>query len=84
MERKKMSNKRKENIGVVVSNKMDKTVAVEVKYKMRHPRYQKVFERSKKYYAHDESDSLVVGQKVRIVETRPLSKLKRWRVVEAM
>ena len=76
--------KRKENIGIVVSNKMDKTVAVEVTRKMRHPRYQKVVERTKKYYAHDESDSLEIGQKVRIVETRPLSKLKRWRVVEAM
>jgi len=76
--------KRKENIGVVISNKMDKTVTVEVKRKMRHPRYQKVFERSNKYYAHDESNALAIGQKVRIVETRPLSKLKRWRVVEAM
>jgi len=76
--------KRKENIGIVVSNKMDKTVTVEVTRKIRHPKYQKVFERTKKYYAHDESDSLAIGQKVRIVETRPLSKLKRWRVVEAM
>jgi small subunit ribosomal protein S17 len=75
---------RKENIGVVVSNKMEKTVTVEVSRKMRHDKYQKVIERSKKYYAHDETDSLEVGQKVRIVETRPLSKLKRWRVVEIM
>ena len=80
----KQRNKRKENIGIVVSNKMDKTVTVEVTRKMRHPRYQKVFERSKKYYAHDESNALEIGQKVRIVETRPLSKLKRWRVVETM
>jgi small subunit ribosomal protein S17 len=85
MEQKaKQRGKRKENIGIVVSNKMDKTVAVEVTRKMRHARYQKVVERTKKYYAHDESDSLAIGQKVRIVETRPLSKLKRWRVVEAM
>lgn len=76
--------KRKENIGTVVSNKMDKTVTVEVTRKMRHPKYQKVIERSKKYYAHDETDSLTVGQKVRIMETRPLSKLKRWRVVEVL
>lgn len=76
--------RRKENIGVVVSNKMNKTVTVEVTRKMRHPRYQKVIERSKKYYAHDETDALAIGQKVRIVETRPLSKLKRWRVVEAL
>lgn len=77
-------NKRKELIGVVVSNKMDKTVAVKVSTKMRHPRYQKVIERSKKFYAHDESDSLAIGQKVRMMETRPLSKLKRWRVIEAL
>jgi len=76
--------KRKESIGVVVSNKMTKTVAVEVVRKMRHPRYQKVVNIKKKYYAHDQSDSLAIGQKVKIVETRPLSKLKRWRVVETM
>ena len=76
--------KRKEIVGVVVSNKMNKTVAVEVSRKMRHPKYQKVIERSKKYYAHDETNSLAVGQKVRIMETRPLSKLKRWRVIEAL
>ncbi len=75
---------RKENIGVVVSNKMEKTVAVQVSRKMRHPKYGKVIERSKKYYAHDESNALSVGQKVRIMETRPLSKLKRWRVVEVL
>lgn len=76
--------KRKELVGVVISNKMNKTVTVEVSRKMRHPKYQKVIERSKKYYAHDESNSLAVGQKVRMMETRPLSKLKRWRVVEAL
>ena len=75
---------RKENVGVVISNKMEKTVTVEVSRKVRHPKYQKVFEQKKKYYAHDESDSLEIGQKVRIVGTRPLSKLKRWRVVETM
>lgn len=83
MELSKRGN-RKENIGIVVSNKMEKTVTVEVSRKMRHGKYQKVIERSKKYYAHDETDALEVGQKVRIVETRPLSKLKRWRVVETM
>lgn len=75
---------RKEIVGVVISNKMDKTVTVEVSYKMRHPKYQKVIERTNKYYAHDESNALEVGQKVRMMETRPLSKLKRWRVVEAL
>lgn len=77
-------NNRKEIIGVVISNKMDKTVAVKVSCKIRHPKYQKVVERTNKYYAHDESNSLAIGQKVRLMETRPLSKLKRWRVIEAL
>jgi small subunit ribosomal protein S17 len=77
-------NNRKENVGVVISNKMAKTVTVQVNQKMRHPKYGKVFERSKKLYAHDETNELQVGQKVRVVETRPLSKLKRWRVVEVL
>lgn len=77
-------NQRKENIGVVISNQMDKTVIVRVTHKMRHPKYGKVFERSRKFYAHDETDAVQVGQKVRIMETRPLSKLKRWRVVEVL
>lgn len=76
--------KRKENIGTVIGNKMDKTVVVKVSRKMRHEKYGKVIERSKKYYAHDDSDAVEVGQTVRIVETRPLSKLKRWRVVEVL
>ena len=77
-------NARKEIVGVVISNKMDKTVTVKVSYKMRHPKYQKVIERTNKYYAHDESNSLAIGQKVRMMETRPMSKLKRWRVIEAL
>ena len=76
--------KRKELIGTVISNKMNKTVTVEVSRKMRHPKYQKVIERSNKYYAHDESNALAVGHKVRMMETRPISKLKRWRVIEAL
>jgi small subunit ribosomal protein S17 len=76
--------RRKENIGIVISNKMDKTVTVKVTRKMRHPKYEKVIERSKKYYAQDDTDAVEVGQRVRIVETRPLSKLKRWRVVEVL
>lgn len=75
---------RKENIGVVISNHMTKTVTVRVNRKMRHPKYGKVFERTQKFYAHDDSDAIEVGQKVRIMETRPLSKLKRWRVVEVL
>lgn len=76
--------RRKTTEGIVVSNKMDKTVTVKVTRKMRHIKYGKVVERSKKFYAHDESDAIEVGQKVRIMETRPLSKLKRWRVVEVV
>jgi small subunit ribosomal protein S17 len=72
---------RKENVGVIVSNKMNKTVVVKVTRKLRHKQYGKVIERSKKCYAHNETGALEVGQKVRIMETRPLSKLKRWRVV---
>ncbi|HLB53290.1 MAG TPA: 30S ribosomal protein S17 [Chlamydiales bacterium] len=83
-EENKSRGSKKEHIGVVVSNKMDKTVTVLVSRKMRHPRYEKVIERSKKFYAHDESDAIEIGRKVRIAETRPLSKLKRWRVVEAL
>jgi len=75
---------RKENTGVVISNKMDKTVVVKVTRKIRHAKYGKVIERSKKCYAHDDSDTVEIGQKVRIMETRPLSKLKRWRVVEVL
>lgn len=76
--------RRRENIGVVISNKMNKTVTVKVTRKIRHPRYGKVVERSNKYYAHDDSNNVELGQKVRIMETRPLSKLKRWRVVEVV
>jgi small subunit ribosomal protein S17 len=65
-------------------NQEERGKRIEVTLKMRHPKYQKVIERSKKYYAHDESNALAVGQKVRMMETRPLSKLKRWRVVEAL
>jgi small subunit ribosomal protein S17 len=67
--------------GSVVGAKMAKTVVVCVERRIRHPRYAKVMTTSKKYYAHDESDALQPGDKVTIMETRPLSKLKRWRVV---
>lgn len=67
--------------GTVVSNKMKNTVVVKVDTTVRHPKYDKVVKRSKKFYAHDASDALEVGQAVTIVETRPLSKLKCWRVV---
>jgi len=73
---------RKQRTGVVTSNKMDKTVTVTVTRAMRHPRLEKVIKRSKKYYAHT-NEELAIGQEVTIVETRPLSKLKRWKVVAA-
>jgi small subunit ribosomal protein S17 len=72
---------RKVKKGVVLSNKMQKTVVVRVERTCRHPRYSKVITRAKKYYAHDESGLLQVGDQVTIMETRPLSKLKHWRVV---
>ncbi|NSW82686.1 MAG: 30S ribosomal protein S17 [Syntrophothermus sp.] len=73
---------RKVRIGTVVSDKMDKTVTVKVERVMQHPLYRKVVRRSKKYMAHDENNECKTGDVVRIMETRPLSKRKRWRVVE--
>ncbi len=70
--------------GVVVSNKMQKTVTVQVTRTLKHPDFDKVITRAKKYYAHVDDKNIDVGQRVRIVETRPLSKLKRWRVVEVL
>ena len=72
---------RKVQKGTVVSNKMQKTVVVKVERTFRHPIYGKVVTRAKKFYAHNESAPLQIGDEVQIVETRPLSKLKRWRVV---
>ncbi len=74
--------RRKTRVGVVVSDAMDKTVIVRVDRKMRHPLYKKTVLRSKKFAAHDEGNEAHVGDVVRIMETRPLSKTKRWRVVE--
>ena len=73
---------RKERIGVVVSDKMEKTIVVAAKYKERHPIYGKFVSKTKKYHAHDEKNDCHPGDTVRIQETRPLSKTKRWRVVE--
>ena len=75
-------NLRKERVGVVISNKMDKTITLAAKYKERHPIYGKFVTKTKKYHAHDEKNECGVGDTVRIMETRPLSKTKRWRVVE--
>jgi small subunit ribosomal protein S17 len=72
----------KELVGEVVSDKMDKTIVVQVARRMRHARYQKVITTYKKFYAHDEQGEAGLGDKVRIVSTRPLSKLKRWTLAE--
>ena len=75
-------NLRKTKIGVVVSNKMYKTISVKVERRLMHPIYGKFVKRSKKFFAHDEENTCKLGDKVRIMETRPLSKNKRWRLVE--
>ena len=76
--------RRKTKVGYVVSNKMNKTIVVEVKRQKAHPLYRRVVKSSKKFYAHDEQNSARVGDVVRIEETRPLSKLKRWRLAEVV
>jgi small subunit ribosomal protein S17 len=75
---------RKVRVGVVVSDSRDKTVTVEVPASSTHPRYDKVVRRASKFHAHDEANEAHVGDTVRIMETRPLSKQKRWRVVEVV
>ncbi|MDR0333306.1 MAG: 30S ribosomal protein S17 [Dysgonamonadaceae bacterium] len=77
-------NLRKERIGVVFSNKMEKTITVAVKWKEKHPIYGKFVNKTKKFHAHDEKNDCNIGDTVRIMETRPLSKTKRWRVVEVI
>ncbi len=73
---------RKTRIGQVVSNSMKKTAVVETMTRVPHPKFGKIVKHNKKFYAHDEEGKVQVGDTVRIMETRPLSKLKRWRVVE--
>ena len=75
-------NLRKERIGVVSSNKMEKSITVAVKWKEKHPIYGKFVNKTKKLHAHDEKNECAIGDTVRIMETRPLSKTKRWRLVE--
>jgi small subunit ribosomal protein S17 len=75
---------RKVREGVVVSDKMDKTVTVAVIERVRHPKYAKFVMQTKKLYAHDEANDAHTGDRVRVMETRPLSKQKRWRVVEVL
>ena len=75
-------NLRKERIGVVLSNKMDKSITIAVKWKEKHPIYGKFVSKTKKFHAHDEKNECNIGDTVKIMETRPLSKTKRWRLVE--
>ena len=75
---------RKEFVGTVISDKMEKTVVVRVDRRVPHPKYGKVMTKSSKFYAHNEEDKAKLGDRVRIIETRPLSKLKCWRVVEIL
>jgi small subunit ribosomal protein S17 len=77
-------NARKVREGVVTSSSMDKTITVAVTERVRHPKYNKFILRTKKLYAHDEANDAGVGDKVRVMETRPLSKNKRWRLVEIL
>jgi small subunit ribosomal protein S17 len=77
-------NRRKLREGVVVSNAGDKTAVIEITERVRHPRYNKTVRRTTKLHAHDETNDVNVGDRVRIQETRPLSKLKRWRVLEVL
>jgi small subunit ribosomal protein S17 len=76
--------KRKERVGEVISNKMAKTIVVQVERRFAHPKFKKVVTGYKKLYAHDEKSEAKVGDRVRLEETRPLSKIKRWRLVEIM
>ena len=75
---------RKTRVGIVVSNKMEKTITVAIERKVQHPIYKKYFKKTTKFFAHDEKRECGIGDKVKIMETRPLSKLKRWRLVEVI
>ncbi len=77
-------NLRKQRIGVVTSEKMDKSIVVAVARKVKHPKYGKFINKTTKFYAHDEANTCKLGDTVKIMETRPLSKLKRWRLVEIL
>jgi small subunit ribosomal protein S17 len=75
---------RKTRVGVVVSDKMEKTIVVEHVARVPHPKFNKIVKRSKKYYVHDEKGEAAIGDRVRIIETKPLSKLKRWALAEIL
>jgi small subunit ribosomal protein S17 len=83
-ENEKRANSRKVREGIAVSTKMDKTVVVAVVDRVRHRRYQKTMQRTKRLYAHDETNDVREGDRVRVAETRRLSKNKRWRIVEVL
>lgn len=76
--------KPKSRVGVVVSDKMNKTAIVSVQRRTAHPAFKKIITKSKRYHVHDENNQLNIGDRVRIIETRPLSKLKRWRLGELL
>ncbi len=75
---------RKSRVGVVVSSKMNKTIVVEIERRVPHPIFKKIVRKTSKFYAHDEESKAKEGDKVRIEETRPMSKLKRWRLIEVL
>jgi small subunit ribosomal protein S17 len=83
-EAKPQSSHRKERVGEVVSDRMTKTIVVRVERRFQHPRFRKVITRYKKFYAHDEKNEAKVGDRVRIQETRPQSRLKSWRLIEVV
>lgn len=82
MEMENIRGERKVRVGIVVSDKMDKTIVFEVERKTQHPKYKRVIKRTSRFKAHDENNECRIGDKVKVMETRPLSKDKRWRVVE--
>jgi small subunit ribosomal protein S17 len=75
---------RKQRVGVVVSDKMSKTIVVEVERRVPHPKFKKIVRKTSKFYAHDDAEAAKEGDKVLIEETRPMSKLKRWNLVEVL
>ena len=77
-------NKRKQRVGIVTSNKMNKSITVAVERRLQHPLYGKFVKKTSKFLAHDDEEQCSIGDKVRIAETRPLSKKKRWRLVEIL
>ncbi len=80
----KIAGVRKTRVGIVISTSMDKTIVVEYTNRVPHPRFKKIIKRSKKFYAHDEKGEAAVGDKVSIIETKPISKKKCWKLVEVL